>query len=73
MADNKTTATDETYSVAEPTDTFHGLQVVNHDGTAFIEQIDNDGNEVQSIMVSDPVEQEKLIDALTRVTEGEEE
>lgn len=47
--------------IREPTESLHGLRIVNHDGTAFIEQIDNDGKEWQSIMIT---EREGLLDAV---------
>jgi len=58
------------YWIDEPTETFHGIRVVDHDGTAFIEQVDNDGNDVQSMMFSDPEELDKLIEALQKVAES---
>lgn len=39
--------------IREPTDAVHGVRLVDHDGTVFIEQIDADGNKVQSVMITE--------------------
>lgn len=47
--------------IKEPTETFHGLRLVDHDGTVFVEQIDNDGEKRQSVMIT---EAEEFVEAV---------
>lgn len=55
--------------VKEPTEVFHGIRVVDHDGTVFIEQIDKDGEKHQSIMVRGEEEVSELSEALIEVAD----
>jgi len=53
MSENDTQHDDPQKWIREPTDSIHGIQLVDHDGTAFVEQINGDGDEVQSIMITE--------------------
>lgn len=58
--------TDPKMWVSSPDPVFHGLRVVDHDGTAFIETVDDTGEVHVSIML-DTDEVSGLIQALQRV------
>lgn len=65
---------DPRWRIAEPTETHHGLVVIDHDGTVFVETVDSEGEVHQSIMVGamDFEEVQRLSNALTEVTDRHE-
>lgn len=66
-SEKATQSGDEEYWIKQPTEKFHGLRVVDHDGTAFVETVDDADEEHLSIMV-DEEEVGALGEALTEIT-----